>query len=53
MSQNKFHTTFVMPCFSEIVDKSGGIFRIEGPFNLNCNESRDFQYMDKFNILKN
>jgi hypothetical protein len=39
--QNKFYNS------SNIIDELGNIFKIEGPFKLNCDESKDFQIIDK------
>jgi hypothetical protein len=36
-----------MPCSSEVLDESGNIFRIEGPYILDCNESRQFPYIEQ------
>jgi hypothetical protein len=37
-----------MPYSSEVLDESGNIFRIEGPYKLNCEESRQFPYIEQF-----
>jgi hypothetical protein len=47
IAQNETHISIVMPCSSEVIDESGNIFRIEGPYILDCNESRTFQYNDQ------
>jgi hypothetical protein len=47
IAQNETHISIVMPCSSEVLDESGNIFRIEGPYILDCNESRTFQYTDQ------
>jgi hypothetical protein len=39
-----------MPCDSSVVNKQGDIFSIEGPYTLNCNESRVFNYIDKVTL---
>jgi hypothetical protein len=41
-----------MPCSSAVSDESGNVFRIEGPYDINCNETRMFGYMDKFTIWR-
>jgi hypothetical protein len=46
ISQNEIYTSIVMPCDSLIVDEQGDTFSIEGPYVLNCNESRTFNYID-------
>jgi hypothetical protein len=46
IAQNKTHISIIMPCSSEILDESGNIFRIEGPYILDCNESRQFPYIE-------
>jgi hypothetical protein len=50
ISQNETHTSIVMPCDSLVVNKQGDIFSIEGPYILNCNESRVFNYVDKITL---
>jgi hypothetical protein len=35
-----------------VIDESRNIFRIEGPYDLNCNETRIFGYIDKFTIWR-
>jgi hypothetical protein len=39
-----------MPCDSSIINEQGEIFSIEGPYTLNCNESRVFNYIDKVTL---
>jgi hypothetical protein len=36
VSQNESHTSIVMPCSNSVIDESGNVFRIEGPYDLNC-----------------
>jgi hypothetical protein len=50
ISQNETHTSIVMPCDSSVVNKQGDTFSIEGPYVLNCNESRVFNYIDKITL---
>jgi hypothetical protein len=50
VSQNESHISIVMPCSNSIIDESGNVFKIEGPYDLNCNETRMFCYIDKFTI---
>jgi hypothetical protein len=50
VSQNKSHISIVMPCSSSVIDESENVFKIEGPYDLNCNETRMFGYIDKFTI---
>jgi hypothetical protein len=38
IAQNEIHISIIMPCSSEVLDKSGNIFRIEDPYILDCNE---------------
>jgi hypothetical protein len=45
IAQNETHISIVIPCSSEVLDESGNIFRIEGPYILDCNESRQFLYI--------
>jgi hypothetical protein len=45
--QNESHVLIVMPCSSSVTDESGNVFRIEGPYDLNCNETRTFGYINK------
>jgi hypothetical protein len=33
---------FIMPCSGNTLDELGNIFKVEGLFKLNCEESRDF-----------
>jgi hypothetical protein len=35
-----------MACLSSVIDESGNIFRIEGSYDLNCNEIKMFGYID-------
>jgi hypothetical protein len=44
IAQNETRISIVMPCSSEVLDESGNIFRIEGPYILDCNEPRQFPY---------
>jgi hypothetical protein len=48
ITQNETHISIIMPCSSEVLDESGNIFRIEGPYILDCNESRQFPYIQQF-----
>jgi hypothetical protein len=41
------NTSIVMFCDSSVVNKQGNTFSIEGPYNLNCNESGVFNYINK------
>jgi hypothetical protein len=41
-----------MPCSSSVITKSKNVFRIEGFYDLNCNETRMFGYIDKFTIRR-
>jgi hypothetical protein len=52
VSQNESHVSIVMPCSSLVIEKLKNIFRIEGPYNLNCNETRTFGYINKFTIWR-
>jgi hypothetical protein len=45
VSQNKSHTSIVMPCSNSIIDELGNEFRIENPYDLICNETRMFGYI--------
>jgi hypothetical protein len=42
-----------MPCDSSVVNEQGDTFSIEGPYILNCNESRVFNYIDKVTLWTN
>jgi hypothetical protein len=46
ISQNEWHVSIIMP------DELGNIFRIEGPYDLNYNETRIFGYINKFTIWR-
>jgi hypothetical protein len=46
IAQNETHISIVMPCSSEVLDEVGNTFRIEGPYKLNCSESRVFNYIE-------
>jgi hypothetical protein len=37
-------------CQSLVVDEAGNAFRIEGPHDLNCSETRIFGYIEQFTI---
>jgi hypothetical protein len=50
ISQNETHTSIVIPCDSSVVNDQGDIFLIKGPYTLNCNESRVFNYIDKVTL---
>jgi hypothetical protein len=52
IAQNETHISVVMPCSSEVIDESGNIFRIEGPYKLNCSESRIFRYIEQYRIWR-
>jgi hypothetical protein len=52
VAQNESHISIIMPCSSAVSDESGNVFRIEGPYDLNCNETRTFEYIDKFTIWR-
>jgi hypothetical protein len=41
-----------MPCSSSVIDESGNVFRIEGLYDLNCNKTRIFGYIEKFIIWR-
>jgi hypothetical protein len=41
-----------MPCSSSVIDEAGNTFRIEGPYDLNCDESKSFGYIDTFTIWR-
>jgi hypothetical protein len=47
VSQDELYSTVLIPCSSNIMDELENIFKIEGSFNLNRNESRNFLYIDK------
>jgi hypothetical protein len=47
IAQNETHISIVMPCSSEVLDEFGNVFRIEGPYDLNCKESRKFNYIER------
>jgi hypothetical protein len=47
IAQNETHISIVMPCSSEVMDESKNVFRIEGPYDLNCRESRNFRYIEQ------
>jgi hypothetical protein len=51
-SQNESYVSIVMPCSNLVIEKSKNIFRIENPYDLNCNETRTFGYINKFTIWK-
>jgi hypothetical protein len=48
IAQNEIHISIVMPSSSKVLDESGNIFRSEGPYKLNCKESRQFPYIEQF-----
>jgi hypothetical protein len=48
ISQNETHISIIMPCSSEVIDKSGNIFRIQSPYTLNCKKSRQFPHIEQF-----
>jgi hypothetical protein len=48
IAQNETHISIIMPCSSKVLDESGNIFRIKGPYILDCNESRKFSYIEQF-----
>jgi hypothetical protein len=48
IAQNDIYVSIVMPCSSEVLDESGNIFKIEGPYKLNCSESRIFNYIKQY-----
>jgi hypothetical protein len=50
ISQNETHTYIVMPCDSSVINEQGDTFSIEGPYVLNCNESRVFNYLGRENF---
>jgi hypothetical protein len=50
--QNETHISIVIPCSSSVVNETKNIFRIEGPYNLDCNEMRVFGYIEKFIHLR-
>jgi hypothetical protein len=52
IAQNETHISIVTPCSSEVLDESGNTFRIEGPYILDCNESRRFPYIDQVQIWR-
>jgi hypothetical protein len=52
VSQNKSYVSIFMLCLILIIDEFGNIFRIEGPYDLNYNETRIFKYIDKFTIWR-
>jgi hypothetical protein len=45
IAQNETHISIVIPCSSEVIDESGNTFRIEAPYILDCNDSRQFRYV--------
>jgi hypothetical protein len=47
VSQNGIHVSIVILCSSSVMDESGNTFSIKGFYNLNCNESRQFSYIDQ------
>jgi hypothetical protein len=47
ISQNETQTLIMMPCDNSVINKHGNVFSLEGPYILNCNESRIFSYIDK------
>jgi hypothetical protein len=47
VSQNDTHVLVIMPCSSSVIDEFGNTFSIKGLYNLNCNESRKFLYINK------
>jgi hypothetical protein len=53
VAQNETHISIVMPCSSEVLDKSRNTFRIEGPYKLNCSESRVFNYIEQYRTSTN
>jgi hypothetical protein len=50
ISQNETHTSIVMPCDSSVINEQGDIFSIEGPYTLNYNEPKVFNYLDKVTL---
>jgi hypothetical protein len=48
ISQNDTHVLIVIPCSSSIMDEMGNTSAIKRPYNFNCNESRNFSYIEKF-----
>jgi hypothetical protein len=50
ISQNETHTSIVMSCDSSVINEQGDTFSIEGPYILNCNKSRVFNYIDKVTL---
>jgi hypothetical protein len=49
IAQNETHISIIMPCSNgEVLDESGNIFRIEGPYILDCSESMIFRYIEQF-----
>jgi hypothetical protein len=50
VSQNSTHVLIVMPCSSSVMDESGNTFSIKDPYNLNCNESQNFSYIEQIRI---
>jgi hypothetical protein len=47
ISQNETCTSILMVCDNSVINKQGDVFSIEDPYKLNCDESRDFNYIDK------
>jgi hypothetical protein len=50
VSQNESHISIIIPCSNSIIDESRNVFKIESPYDLNCNETKIFGYIDKFTI---
>jgi hypothetical protein len=42
-----------MPCDILVVNEQGDTFSIEGPYRLNCNESRVFNYVSEVRLWTN
>jgi UDP-galactopyranose mutase len=50
ISQNETRTSIVMTCDSSVINEQGATFSIEGPYVLNCKDSRVFNYIDKVTL---
>jgi hypothetical protein len=47
VSQNTTHVSIIILCSNSVMDETGNVFSIKSPYNLNCNESRNFSYIEQ------
>jgi hypothetical protein len=50
IAQNQSHTSVVMLCDSSVLSEQVDTFSIEGPYRLNCNKSRVFNYITEIRL---